>query len=52
MTLPKDLEKLILDYYWSHKTYCIKSRVLDELRRHHLRRQTYLCLYVFPPYYL
>ena len=31
MTLPRSLEDLILDYYWSHRMYVIKQKVHREL---------------------
>ena len=29
-TLPKCVEDLILDYYWSYKTYCLRIRLNRE----------------------
>ena len=32
--LPKDIRDIILDYYYSHKMYLIKNKVLREMRFH------------------
>ena len=36
MRLPKDLEELILDYYWSNRLFRLKQRLHQELRYTHL----------------
>ena len=32
MKLPKDLEDLILDYYWSHRTFLLHRRCFRQLQ--------------------
>ena len=47
MKLPKELEALILDYYWSHRIYELKVSLHSEIRHLWLLREVNLFYDVF-----
>ena len=47
MKLPKDLEDLILDYYWSYRLFRLKQRLHQELKYMHVIHEMRIFYSVF-----
>ena len=47
MKLPKDVEELIMDYYWSHKIFELKTEIHRDLKKFHMLHEMRIFYSVF-----
>ena len=47
MEIPKDIEDLILDYYWSHRIFKIKQKLHRDIRYLWMLREVHIFYDIF-----